>query len=74
MSVHFVAITLGRFDLLLGVHFSQVNAFSDFIEDGLGMIPDIAKTEHMIYVKVIRSPWNATSSTNIDLANEFTVK
>jgi len=63
-SVHFVAITLGRFDLLLGVHFSQIQSFSDFIKDGLGTIPDIAKTEHMIYLDVIRRPWDDIPKDN----------
>ena len=60
-SVHFVAITLGHYDVLLGVHFSEIPALSGFIRDGLGKISAIAKTENMIYLDIIKSPWHASA-------------
>ncbi len=63
-SVHFVAITLGHYDMLLGVHFSEIPALSGFIRNGLGKIPGIAKTENMIYLDIIRSPWHASSPSD----------
>lgn len=61
-SVHFVAITLGQYNVLLGVHFSEIQSFSDFMRDGLGRIPDIVKTENIIYLEVIKSPWESIST------------
>ncbi len=64
-SVHFVTIILGHYDILLGVHFSEILALSDFLRDGLGNIPGIVKTETMIYLEVIRSPWDGNSPSEI---------
>ena len=58
-SVHFVAITVGRYDVILGVHFSEIQDLSDFIRVDLGKISNIAKSENIIYYKAIRSPWDS---------------
>ena len=62
-QVHFVAITVGHYDILCGVHFSELQELSDFIRDGLDKIPDITKTENMIYLEVIKSPFEFITTT-----------
>jgi len=57
-AVHFVAITVGHYDILLGVHFSDLHELSSFMRDGLSGIPNIAKTENMVYLEIIKSPWD----------------
>jgi len=63
-EVHFVAVTVGHYDILIGVHFSDLNELSHFIRDGLSTIPDIVKTEHIVYLEVIKSPFEFVA--NID--------
>lgn len=56
-AVHFVAVTVGRYDILIGVHLSELNELSRFVRDGLSTIPNITKTESMVYLEVIKSPY-----------------
>ncbi|MFC1925516.1 Lrp/AsnC family transcriptional regulator [Chloroflexota bacterium] len=63
-AVHFVAITVGRYDILIGVHFSELHELSGFKKDGLNTIPDIAKSENMVYLELIKSPFEFVADFN----------
>lgn len=56
-AVHFVAVTVGHYDILIGVHFTDLHELSHFIRDALSTIPNIAKTESMVYLETIKSPF-----------------
>jgi len=63
-AVHFVAITVGHYDLLIGVHFSELRELSDFIRSCRNGIPAIAKTESMVYLHVVKSPFELVAALN----------
>lgn len=56
-AVHFVAVTVGHYDILLGVHFTKLHEMSHFIREGLDKITDIAKTENMVYLEIVKNPF-----------------
>lgn len=56
-GVHFVAVTVGRYDILIGVHFHDLASLAQFLREGPGKIPDITRTENMVYLEIIKSPF-----------------
>jgi len=63
-GVHFVAVTVGRYDILIGVHFSNLHELSNFLREGLSAIPNISKTENMVYLEVIKNPFEFITNIN----------
>jgi len=53
--VHYVAVTLGYYDIMLGVHFTELDGLSDFTSNVLGQILEITKVDEMIYLKMVKS-------------------
>ncbi len=56
-SVHFVAISLGRYNIILNVHFSNIQELTNFIRVDLGKISDIDEAETSIFLKICKDPW-----------------
>lgn len=73
-AVHFVAVTIGHYDILLGVHFTELYELSHFIGDILSEIPGIVKTENMIYLEILKNPFQFVTrdhnQTRGDLGNK----
>lgn len=65
-AVHFLAITAGHYDLLLGVHFAELYELSDFILDLRDNFTGVAKTESMIYLKIIKGPFEYVLNSSND--------
>ena len=64
--VHFLAITVGRYDILVGVHFSDLHELSEFIGNIIDKIPEITNSENMIYLDIVKNPFEFVTAANSD--------
>ena len=64
--VHFLAVTVGRYDILVGVHFPGLHELSDFIREILDKIPEITNHENMIYLDIVKNPFEFITDVNSD--------